>query len=580
MCGIYFDLRYLRSKNNVPDLEKIQKIRHRGPDEMQIRHFNSDINNVSITTAFHRLAIMDTSHSGMQPFELHGFFCLVNGEIWNDKEIREMLEKETDWEPHSHSDCEVIIPLFIYYDKDPVKLCQHLNGEYSFIIYDSNDDMIYMGTDELSVRPLFYSSDDDGFSIASEMKALIDASPTIKNKNKNKNKMRKKKIIKRVNCSSCTSINIKELKKEKMSYKITWSSHFDWNVGIDESIEYSSAMIRLREELSSNVKEKLRSDRDYGYLLSGGLDSSLVCALATMIIRTEIDMGIRPKTFTFGIVNNPLAVGAGLEELPEDVVNARKVAEHLGTDHHEYLFTMEQALSIIPEVIYYGETWDQTTIRASVPMYLGIREIKKNYPNIAVIYSGEVADELLAGYLYNHMAPSSEEIRKDAIRLLQEIHRFDGLRSDRMVAAHGCELRLPFFSKNLLKLILTTNPNYYDPNKNQNVEKAILRNIWSSLNILPEDILHRTKQALSDASSHKSGWKEYIKENVPVEYKCMENAEDEWYHAIFESYYEGYDDLIPHKWMPKWCPESGNDSSASVLNIHDKRVKVEEMNKK
>lgn len=592
MCGIYFYIDYYITNKTVPRLDKINAIKHRGPDELQVRHFNSSLTKVSITTAFHRLAIMDTSHSAMQPFEFYGFFCLVNGEIWNSDEIKKLLMEETDWEPHSNSDCEVLIPLFLMYDKDPVKLCQKLDGHYSFIIYDSNEDMLYMGTDELSIRPLFYSMTEEGFGIASEMKALIENNKEKEDtENENNKENEKKQIIKRVGASSCTSINILDLKKEKMNYDMKWETYFDWDIPVREDMEYSEAMMTLRDLLSHSVRKELRTDRDYGFFLSGGLDSSLVDAISTMILRSELeDPTIRIKTFTVGIVGDPLMVGAGREELPEDIKNARLVAEQLNSNHHEYLFTMEEALGVIPEVIRICETWDQTTIRASVPMYLGMRMLKTMYPNIAVIYSGEVADELLAGYLYNHMAPSSEDIRKDAIRLLKEIHCFDGKRLDRMVAAFGCEARPPFADKNLIKHVLSCPPQFFDPNKTRGIEKFILRDGWKKLDtmtkhgILPDAILWRTKEALSDASSHKSSWKKFIKSQIPKEFmdndtgkgEDLNKSEDAWYKSIFDSYYKGFDSIIPHKWMPpkEWCPEAASlgDSSATALSIHDERL--------
>ncbi len=583
MCGIYFYIHFLRTKGIIPNriLNNLSKIKHRGPDETHIRHFSSNTLNVDITTAFHRLAIMDTSHSAMQPFEHDGLFCLVNGEIWNHKEISSMLLNKSDetnnlWNPHSYSDCEVILPLFKFYDNDIIELCKHLEGEYAMIIYDSNKDLIYLATDELSVRPLFISINENGMGIASEAKALLDD--------------RCKTTIFRMRGGLCCFWSLREILFDKHIFNFQFLEYFDWyknmtissdydststitfTLKLDSTSSYEQSRKRLSDLLIENVKRKLNSDREYAFLLSGGLDSSAVCALAIKELRKN-DPSATIKTFTIGIVDSKDDIK---NNVPEDIAAARVVAKHIGSEHHELIFTMKEAFEVIPEVVYYLETWDQTTIRASTPMYLGIKKIKELFPNIAIIYSGEVADELLAGYLYNHLSPSPKETRKDAIRLLKEIHKFDGLRADRMVAAHGCELRLPFFSKDLINFMLDTSPEYFDPSSNNNIEKYILRDALDRItmldgsSLLPKSILWRTKEAFSDASSHKSSWKDYIKNEI----KNTSPSEDAWYRYLFNQYYEGYMSLIPHKWMPpiEWCP-TATDSSATTLNIHSDLTK-------
>jgi len=524
MCGIYFYIHYLSTKGVIPldTLQHLSKIKHRGPDETQIRHFNSSLNPVSITTAFHRLAIMDTSHSAMQPFEYKGLFCLINGEIWNSNEL---LKELPDYQSHSASDCEVILPLFEKLRKNPIELCRQLDGEYAFLIYDSTTDMIYLGTDELSVRPLFYSFDTDGVGFASEAKALSGE-------------------IHRMKPGSCAFWNIFEMRVDKTHFNQQFHTYHSLEMPIQPERSYVEVRDKIGELLLKSVQKKSRSDRPFGCLLSGGLDSSLVAAL---LAQDNVDP---IHTFTIGIVD------AGDTELPSDILSARKVAAHIGSTHHEAIYTMEEAFARIPNVIRLIESWDQTTVRASTAMYLGLEYISKNFPKIAVIYSGEVADELFAGYLYTYRSPSPEHTRADSIRLLSEIHCFDGLRADRIVAGWGCELRLPFFDRKLLDYVLSSPPEYFDP-KTQGVEKRILREAFAEQDLIPTEILMRRKEALSDASSHKSGWKKYIQSQIPT-------TEDQWYRKLFG---EENANLIPHKWMPQWSPEVGDDSSATALQL-------------
>ena len=563
MCGIFFYAHFLKTNGIIPKdiMEMLSKIKHRGPDETQIRHFNSSKLDVSITTAFHRLAITDLSHSAMQPFEWKGMFCLVNGEIWNYKTLSLEMKEKSTWNPHSKSDCEVILPLFDHLGKDPELLCKNLDGEYSLVIYDSNTDIIYVGTDELSVRPLFLSLSKKGFGISSESKSLIDNDPNTK--------------ILRLPCSSYGKYELSKLITNN-DKELQFISYFDWDSYLPENNKYNiesynEVKDKLKLGLISSVKKKLYTDRKVGFLLSGGLDSSLVCSIASKLLKDK-NPNHKIDTFTIGIVEDI----NDIKDLPEDIESARKVAKYIDSNHHELFFTIKEALNAIPEVIRITESWDETTIRASTPMYLGVHKIKELYPEIAVIFSGEVADELLQGYIYNHLSPSPEEGRKDTIRLLKEIHCFDGLRADRIVASSGCELRLPFFDKFILQHVLESDPKYFDP-KEYVMEKHILRDAFTD-NYLPESILWRTKQALSDASSHNSTWKDSIKEYITSfidtskDYSHKLSLEDNWYKSLYNSTYIGYDNLIPHKWLPpkEWCPDMGNDSSATTLDVYKK----------
>ncbi len=523
MCGIFFLLyrksvwiEKYHSYNNFISwaLEHSEKIKHRGPDETQIRYFEK--NGWIIIFVFYRLSIIDVSHDAMQPFEKDGIFCIVNGEIYNYKNIYKT--ELNDYIKQSNSDCEVILPLFLKY-KNIEFVCSILDGEYSFVIYDSNQNKIYIGTDELSIRPLFVSYNNDSIGLASESKALLFHD-----------------TILRVQPGMYSVLSPEYI-------SVNFMKHYcypKWN----NKLSYEDVKKGIHDIIVENVKMKLNSDREHCFLLSGGLDSSIICAIASRYSNERI------KTFCIGF--HP----SKDEKLPTDILAARKVASHINSVHHEIMLTYKEGIDVIQEVIRIGETWDQTTIRASIPMYLGIKKIREMYSNIAIIFSGEVSDELFQGYLYNLYSPSLEDGKKDSMRLLKNICYFDGLRVDRMVSAFGFELRLPFFSRKLLNFVFSSHPKYISPING--IEKKILREAFESY--LPQEIVWRTKNALSDATSHKSIWKTKIHEYCT---NLGYSNEDEYYKNIF-SYYFYSKNIIPYKWMPQWV--NATDSSASTLH--------------
>ena len=433
-----------------------------------------------------------------------------------------------------------------------------LDGEYAFFRYDMFSEQIQFGTDELRMRPLFACQSLDRSNpqivLCSEQKCCpgwecIPVPP---------------------GTYSCNAGEIMPVVRE------AWGQIND--IGIEPPIEISFdvAAKRLRDLLISNVERKLHPDREYAFFLSGGLDSSLVCAISQMLLRHR---GIQIKTFTIGFS-------------PEssDVVAARAVAEHIGSEHHEIITTYEEGVKLIPELIYTLETWDQTTIRASTPMMLCMKYIKENFPNIAVVYSGELADELLRGYLYNRITqwPDGTEITPDEMELdrmmrLKHISYFDGIRADRVASSVGCEVRYPFYGRDLMNFCRTLPRSYLNPANHGGVEKYILRKAFEDL--LPASIIWRTKNAFSDATSaagsHKksASWKAYLKkcavvqfdslaeQDIPIRtHHCPSTVEDSWYRSIFDQYQ--FDDrAIPYRWMPSFVPETVTDSSATCLAV-------------
>ncbi|MES1918121.1 hypothetical protein MHBO_000138 [Bonamia ostreae] len=570
MCGIFFygGALKIRGKAKKELCERFRKLQHRGPDCSRVQYFNSNV-----MTGFHRLQVVDPTPAGMQPFvSSDGRFCsLVNGEIYNFREIAQFLKKKmSNYECKSDSDCEVVLNLFIYflskireenrsrpeeeiYVETMRRVCKRVDGEYAIIIYDSEKQRVVFAVDELRVRPIFYGIDEDGgFYLSSEQKPLSFL-PTISP----------------VPAGSMGSRSVALGNKEALeSAKI--SQHFDFESEKRRTdfkeISYSEAVQQLRNLLVDNLKRKLNPERSFAFLLSGGLDSSLVCAIASKLLAPR-----RIRTFTFGFSRRAT-----------DVIAAEEVAEYLDSIHETYIFNFEKGGRLVEEAIYFNESWDQTTTRASTAMLLGLKKMKKEHPEIAVVYSGEIADELLRGYLYNLLSPDPFSGRIDAIDRLRDISYFDGLRADRMVSSIGCELRLPFFSRSLLEFVLALPPEYIDPLSNQRVEKKILRDAFAGAKgeFLPEKVLWRTKHAMSDGTSEKDGWKDYLKSQAEkhvthsrfearaalYSHSTPQTKEDMWYREIFDSH--GFaEESVPYKWMPSWCTETLLDSSATALSV-------------
>ncbi len=557
MCGIFFYAKSSsirgRKKKRVKCLNK--RLIHRGPDHQRCEFYGSNV-----MMGFCRLAIMDTTIAGQQPFYSldQRYVCMVNGEIYNYKYLQRWLNKKLEtpiiW--RTNSDCEVVVHLFEYLVREDSwvqalkTLCGDLlDGEFALVIYDQTDEVVYFGTDELSVRPLFIQSHLGNFYIASEQKALHGS------------------------CKKTTRLGAGQfgryftgVDRDRQPDILTYHELEDIpEMVIDDDIsEY------LRNLLIKNVELKLRPDREMGFLLSGGLDSSLVCSIAARLLYPQ-----KIRTFTVGFSPNST-----------DVLAAQKVAEHINSDHRTFIVSYTEGTDIIPRVIKYNESWDQTTTRASVPMALCVSWIKKTCPDIAVIYSGEVADELFMGYLYNRKPHTPEEGREDQIMRLKDIHLFDGLRADRVCASYSCELRLPFFGRDLLRFVMSLPIELVDPLQNGGIEKYILRKAFdigiNDKQYLPKEILWRTKNAMSDATSVQSGWKEHLKSFCEDQitdsrfeagykiypYKTPQTKEDMYYRDIFDSY--GYDETtIPYKWMSSWCDLNATDSSASTIDVFE-----------
>jgi asparagine synthase (glutamine-hydrolysing) len=542
MCGILCMVSKIRGGNIQTFINQFNKLSHRGPDSSK-SSFIPDGENV-ISLGFHRLAINDSTSLGMGPFEFQGMYCIANGEIYNWKKLAK--EYLSDYTFNSDCDTEILLYLYHYFDKDVYKLCNVLDGEYSFVIYDQTIETIHCCTDELSTRPVYI-----GKTKKDEEEVLWFSSELIGIPSDNLTNLI------RVQGGTCHTIKLpgkdNSTLEEYVYYKI------NTNVG-----QETPNLDHLQKLLVENVEKKLYSSINYkkqqGFFLSGGLDSSLIASIASLSVYPD-----KIKTFSFGFDSNA-----------PDLGYAKKVSEFIGSEHYEIIFSMQDTFDNLDEIIKILGSYDQTTVRASSALYMGTKWIKEKFPDISVMITGELSDELFGSYLYMFKAPNDQEFTKERHNLLENVHNFDGLRCDRICAHFGIEARYPFFSRQLLDYINSIDPSYLAPS-NSGVEKNILRQAFKS-NWLPKDVLNRQKEALSDGTSENSSWKDFIKEKCKSHTLICdgngngdgnETLEDLLYKKIFDKHYpnELQANTIPYKWMPKWiCLDSINhDSSASLL---------------
>ncbi len=506
MCGIVcaFDLKQKAESLRPQLLEMSKKIRHRGPD------WNGIYSDANAILAHERLAIVDPA-SGKQPLlsKDKKLILAANGEIYNHRELRKQFVNTFDFQ--TQSDCEVILAL---YKAKGVDFLDDLNGIFGFAIYDVENDSYLIARDHMGIIPLYMGWDQHGtFYVASELKALE---------------------------GTCTKIELfppghylssvdGELKK--------WYSR-DWTE-YDAVKENETSIAAIKEALEAAVHRQLMSDVPYGVLLSGGLDSSITSAIAKKYAQKRIESDDTseawwPQLHSFSV---------GLEGSP-DLAAAQKVADHIGTVHHEIKFTIQEGLDAIRDVIYNLETYDITTIRASTPMYLMARVIKSM--GIKMVLSGEGADELFGGYLYFHKAPNAQEFHEETVRKLSKLHMYDCLRANKSLAAWGIEGRVPFLDKEFMDVAMSINPQDKMIN-GERMEKWVLRKAFEDM--LPESVAWRQKEQFSDGVGYS--WIDTLKEVVEtaVTDEQLENAayrfplqtpqnkEEFYYRSIFEQHF-------------------------------------------
>ncbi|TXN34882.1 asparagine synthase B [Flagellimonas hymeniacidonis] len=506
MCGIVcaFDVKESTKALRPQLLEMSKKVRHRGPD------WSGIYSNDKAILAHERLAIVDPT-SGKQPlFSADGKVVLAaNGEIYNHRELRKQFEGKYEFK--TQSDCEVILAL---YQEKGADFVDDLNGIFGFAIYDSEKDEYFIARDHMGIIPLYIGWDKNGtFYVASELKALE---------------------------GTCSKIELfppgHYLLSSEGEFK-RWYQR-DW-MDYEAVKENETSIAEIRDALEAAVHRQLMSDVPYGVLLSGGLDSSVTSAVAKKYSQMRIESDDTkeawwPQLHSFSV---------GLEGSP-DLAAAQKVAEHIGTIHHEIKFTIQEGLDAIKDVIYNLETYDITTIRASTPMYLMARVIKSM--GIKMVLSGEGADELFGGYLYFHKAPSPKDFHEETVRKLDKLHMYDCLRANKSLAAWGIEGRVPFLDKEFMDVAMRINPKDKMIN-GERMEKWVVRKAFESY--LPQSVAWRQKEQFSDGVGYS--WIDTLKGLVEVEVsdEQLANAhfkfpiqtptskEEYYYRSIFEGHF-------------------------------------------
>lgn len=506
MCGIVcaFDMKESVEVLRPQLLEMSKKIRHRGPDWSGI--FSND----KAVLAHERLAIVDPA-SGKQPLlSPDGKLVLAaNGEIYNHQELRAQFKGSYTFA--TASDCEVILAL--YQEKGPDFL-EEMNGIFGFALYDTEKDSYFIARDHMGIIPLYMGWDANGtFYVASELKALE---------------------------GTCTKIELfppgHYLESASGELK-QWYTR-DW-MEYDAVKDNETSIAEVRDALEAAVHRQLMSDVPYGVLLSGGLDSSVTSAIAKKYAQKRVESGDTteawyPQLHSFSV---------GLEGSP-DLAAAQKVADHIGTVHHEIKFTIQEGLDAIKDVVYNLETYDITTIRASTPMYLMARVIKSM--GIKMVLSGEGADELFGGYLYFHKAPSAKDFHEETVRKLDKLHMYDCLRANKSLAAWGIEGRVPFLDKEFMDVAMRINPQDKMIN-GERMEKWVVRKAFETY--LPESVVWRQKEQFSDGVGYS--WIDTLKSvvNAEVSDEQFANAkyrfpiqtptskEEFYYRSIFEGHF-------------------------------------------
>lgn len=507
-------------------MEGFQRTVSRGPDCSRVIQTGNGL------LGFHRLSIMGLTPEGMQPFELGGNYAVCNGELYGFRPLREEL-RQKGYTFRSDSDCEVLLPL---YREHGTKLFQMLDAEFACIIYDAQKGSLIAARDPIGIRPLYYGYDKNGTILfASEAKNLVGLVQTI------------------------APFPPGHYYEDGRFVPYCNIAHVD-EVRHDD---VQTACANIRSKLVAGVVKRLDSDAKVGFLLSGGLDSSLVCAIAAR----ELDSPI--KTFAIG-----------MEEDPIDLKYAREVADYLGSDHVEVTMTPEDVISSLEDVIALLGTYDITTIRASMGMYLLCKAIHER-TDTRVLLTGEVSDELF-GYKYTDFAPTAQAFQEEAQKRVRELHMYDVLRADRCISVNSLEARVPFGDLDFVRYVMSLDPrikvNTYGKGK------YLLRHAFEGTGYLPDDILWREKAAFSDAVGHSMvdhlrdyANKRYTDEEFEERRQRYEFAqpftkESLLYRELFEKHYPGQAAMVAGFWMPNrsWAGCDVDDPSARVLPNYGK----------
>jgi asparagine synthase (glutamine-hydrolysing) len=573
MCGIFCSIQ----DSSICTNEYIEELttsvsgllRHRGPDSMNYKIITCP-NNKTLVMLHTRLHIVGDSTPQPLMDETNTISLIINGEIFNWRE----LEKELDYKC-SKSDCEIIIPLYKKYVQklnDFETFFSKINGQFSFVLYDSTVNYLFVSRDHIGITPLYCGYDENKIAFSSELKCLTMRTSVDKISFVSSVKLFYPRTYLYTNLDDCAHtvlldksvpyLNYYELESDRDEYKNLETIHKDLKYKLESSIK-----LQLEDLLNENSPE-------FGVLLSGGLDSSLVSSIVSKLTNKKI------KTFSIGMSPNST-----------DLIASRKVAKFLNTDHHEFYFTAEEGIKSIRDVIWYTETYDTTTIRASTAMYLLTKKIKQKFPNIKVLFSGELSDEMMS-YLYGGNAPSEKEFQMETIKLVSDVHIFDCLRANKTCMANSIEVRVPFTDPGFVRYMLRMPTRYKifgRLNNYKTMEKQILRDSFNVCDdngkrYLPKDILYRRKEAFSDGvSNHENSeenWIDSLINHCDLKYGAISflirkdkythnqplTKEQLYYRETFcelfnRNSYTNTSEFTVKFWEPKWCGNSADPSA-------------------
>ena len=563
MCGIWCRI----GCNTDPQDPRpwVKQLVARGPEGTRITNITD-----KVTFAFTRLAINGLTEGGMQPFTRGSISWVCNGEIYNAKSLEKSLGMEG-----GGSDCECIGKLYLRHRNDLVSFARALDGVFAIALYDDEMKRLVVLRDPFGVRPLFigmrpnmstsyaqinnipvpmYKGTYDTFVFASELKALVP-------------------YFEHVTTFYPGTIQTYDVNTMVMTSDLRYHN-LGWMLNPLYSDANPAGIIQAKEALrfalEQAVKKRLLTERPIACLLSGGLDSSLIASLLQKNLR---DLNLPPlKTFSIGF------------EGSSDLKHAQIVAKWIGSDHTEIKMTPDEFFDAIPTVIKAIESYDTTTVRASTGNYLVAKKISE-LTDCKVVFNGDGSDELFGGYLYFNNAPNDEAFQSECERLLNNIHSFDVLRSDRSISANGLEARTPFLDKQFVSVVRSIQPKYLRPIPGKQIEKYMLRCAFDDDVTLPPEVLWRRKEAFSDGvSSPEKAWFQEIQERVlrlvpddwmeksilSYSHHMLPKTPEEYYYRLLFTASYGISTIrttVPYRWMPKWCPET-NDPSARTLQIY------------
>ena len=554
MCGIFSIINNTFDDHHI--WKNFKKGSERGPENSVIKKYKKNI------YGFHHLAINGyNDKSSLQPFETDDCILICNGEIYNWKELYQEIGQENK---KTNSDCEIIIHLYIKYGFKT--MVQMLDGVFAFVLYDKKSERTYVARDLYGVRPLFVAERRNLVIFSSEMKMIP-------------NDMQIANFKLKLNISTFTPgmYSIYDVNGKIISHCMFAQPNM---IPFNSFVENDMYKKMIRNSLIRAVEKRVdNTERPIACLLSGGLDSSLISALVSKAVCMKYGKNV--KTFSIGF------------EGSEDIRMAEKVANYIKSDHTSVIMKEREFLDAIETVIYNIESYDTTTVRASVGNYLISKYIREN-TDCKVIFNGDGSDEVTGGYMYFHYAPDKYSFDKECRRLLDNISYHDVLRSDRSISSNGLEARTPFLDRDFVNTYLSAPIDMRYHKGNNQCEKHLLRDSMSDLKLLPEEVLWRRKEAFSDGVSGKKSWfevvQEYVKKNIYPHvkedgisefidenvnrfkffYNRPRTLEQLYYRTVFEKHFSGQSHTIPFFWMPRFV--NATDASARTLDIYNQTM--------